>query len=283
MTHMDILFVCAWMKLSKGVKLVEDTKFSFGRNWKEFIEVNFSEERVNVSKKHILSFLKLNDLKGKYVLDIGCGSGLSSLAMFRSGVEKLVSFDLDPEAVETTFKLKELSGNPSNWEVFQGSILDDQLIKKIVPADIVYSWGVLHHTGKMWEAVENASKLIKSGGCFYLALYTTTTDSDYWLKVKKIYNSISEEEKVWMQHWYIVNYTMLPTRLAGGDPASIIEQYKKNRGMDFFTDIKDWLGGYPFEHASIEEVKSFVKNKLKLELINIKTGEANTEYLLRKN
>jgi 2-polyprenyl-3-methyl-5-hydroxy-6-metoxy-1,4-benzoquinol methylase len=263
--------------------VAEDTKFSFGRNWKEFIEINFSEERVNVSKKHILSFLKLNDLQGKYILDIGCGSGLSSLAMFKSGIEKLVSFDLDPEAVQTTLKLKELSGNPSNWEVFQGSILDEQVINKIIPADIVYSWGVLHHTGKMWEAVENASKLIKPGGLFYLALYTTNSDSDHWLKVKKIYNSISEEEKVWMQHWYIVNYTTLPVRLSGGDPTPIIEQYKKNRGMDFFIDIKDWLGGYPFEHASIEEVKAFVKNKLKLELINIKTGEANTEYLFRKN
>ena len=60
----------------------EKITFSFGKNWSEFIKKHFSEERVAVSRKHILNFLKLNDLRGKYFLDIGCGSGLQSLSAY---------------------------------------------------------------------------------------------------------------------------------------------------------------------------------------------------------
>jgi len=115
-------------------------EFSFGRNWEEFIRINFSEERVSIAQRHILDFLGLTDLKGRYIVDIGCGSGLHSLAFLKAGAGKIISFDVDPLSVETTRRLRKLCGDPAGWEVLEGSILDDDFLRRIAPADIIYSW-----------------------------------------------------------------------------------------------------------------------------------------------
>ena len=260
----------------------EKITFSFGKNWEEFIRLNFSEERVEIAKNHILDFLELTNLQGRYFLDVGCGSGIMSLAAFKAGARKIVSFDIDNYSVKTTEKIKEIQGNPSNWEVLCGSVLDNQFISNLEPVDIVYSWGVLHHTGNMWKAIENTAGLMKSDGLLYIALYTTDSKSKYWLEVKKKYNRASEIEKRLMEYWYIVKHTIIPHCARLKNPLKTIREYKQKRGMAYLTDIKDWLGGYPYEYAKIEEVLQFCRKKLDLELINIKTGEANTEYLFRK-
>ncbi|MFH1743928.1 MAG: class I SAM-dependent methyltransferase [bacterium] len=260
----------------------EKVTFSFGKNWEQFIKSNFSEERVEITKTHLLGFLELENLKGKYFLDIGCGSGLHSLAAFKAGAERIVSVDLDPYSVKTTETVREMHGNPSNWEILSGSILDRQFVSGLDPADVVYSWGVLHHTGKMWEAIENTGGLMKSDGLLYIALYTTNSKSDHWLKVKIKYNNASNLEKRLMEFQHVLRYTIIPQCIHLQNPLKTIRQYKQKRGMSFMTDVKDWLGGYPYEHAKIEEVLRFCRSRFDHELINIKTGEANTEYLFRK-
>lgn len=255
--------------------------FSFGKNWEEFVRLYFREEKVEQSKRYLLEFLELPDLKGKYFLDIGCGSGLHSLAACLAGAERVVSFDIDPYSVSTTEKIREIYGRPFNWTVLQGSILDQTFLQSIEPADIVYSWGVLHHTGKMWEALKNTARLMKEHGLLYIALYTTDAKSNYWLEVKKKYNEASPAGKRLMEWRYILTETIIPSLLHFKNPLKTITGYRK-RGMSYYTDIKDWLGGYPFEHAKIEEVFHFCRKQLGLELINIKTGEANTEYLFKK-
>lgn len=262
--------------------MTEKITFSFGKNWSEFVKQNFNEERVMIAQKHLLTFLELPNLEGKYFLDVGCGSGIHSLAAFKVGAQKIVSFDLDPESVKTTEKLKEIVGNPPHWEVRSGSILDKDFINTLEPADIVYSWGVLHHTGNIWEALANTVGLMKKNGLLYIAIYTTDERSSYWLEVKKKYNRASKIGKKIIEGSYILRHTLFPHLLRLKNPLKTIRQYKKNRGMNFFTDVKDWLGGYPYEHAKIEEVLQFCKKKLNLELVNIKTGEANTEYLFKK-
>jgi 2-polyprenyl-3-methyl-5-hydroxy-6-metoxy-1,4-benzoquinol methylase len=256
--------------------------FSFGKNWKRFIEKNFDEEIVNISKKHILDFLEMADLTGKYFLDIGCGSGLSSLAAFRANARKVVSFDADLYSVRTTEILKKMCDNPTNWEILHGSILDTNFLTGVERADIVYAWGVLHHTGNMWKAIENTVSLSKKGGLIYLALYTTDRHSEYWLEIKKRYNRASGFMKRVMEFKYILRYAIVPNCVRFKNPLTAIASRKKERGMSYFTDVRDWLGGYPFEHARIEEVFHFCTRKLSLELVNIKTGRLNTEYLFTK-
>ena len=263
----------------------DSERFGFGENWNNYVEKHFSEERVEISRKHLLAFLKLDNLKGKSFLDIGCGSGLHSLAALRSGAEKIFSFDYDLNSVAATRKLWEFIGKPSNWEIRQGSILDKEYLSAIEPGDIVYSWGVLHHTGSMWQAMDNVVRLGKPGSLYYIALYDYEIQVDptpeFWLDVKQRYNKSNSWGKKKMELWYIWRFMM------GGSPRNLftflkrIMAYKQSRGMAFYNDVKDWLGGWPMEFAKRADVKNWA-DKHGLEMLTMKTGEANTEYLLKR-
>lgn len=262
----------------------EEITFSFGENWQNFIADNFDREKLAEAKKHLLDFLGLPDLKNLTFLDIGCGSGLFSLAAYSAGAAKIISFDLDPLAVAATKFLWSKHGSPKHWEIFQGSILDQDLVGRLTAnerADIVYSWGVLHHTGKMWTAIDNACKLVRPGGLFYLALYTTGPKSGYWLKIKKRYNLAGPYGKKLIEAKHILRHDVIPHLLKLQNPLKDILK-KRPRGMSYYTDVRDWLGGYPYEDAKIEEVLNIFLNKLDWEYLNLATGEANTEYLFRR-
>lgn len=256
-----------------------NTSFSFGKNWQDFIEFYLTPERVSIAKQHIAKFLEVPDFKGRSFLDVGCGSGLSSLAAHELGAARIVSFDLDPDAVKTTQKLRELAGNPAHWTIRQGSILDESFCKSIETADIVYSWGVLHHTGQMWNAFANTARLVSEHGLLYVALYTTLPKSGYWLWVKQRYNRTSTVGKRIMEIVFMLMHSCKLLLFDFQNPLRHIRRYEQRRGMSYRTDVRDWLGGYPYEHAKIEEVLRFARKRLNLELINIKTGEANTEYV----
>lgn len=263
----------------------EDLRFGFGANWADYIDKNFSDERVEISRCHLLGFLKLDDLKGKTFLDIGCGSGLHSLAAWRSGAEQVVSFDYDQNSVATTKKLHELSGSPKNWVVMQGSVLDKEFMDSLPKSDIVYSWGVLHHTGSMWKAIENAAQCVHESSVFYIALYSTDVyvdpPAEYWLKIKREYNFANPVKKVWMEWSYAWRDSIRGCLVRGKSPLAHMREYKLSRGMSYWHDVRDWLGGYPMEFAGNKETEVFARNTLKLELIHIKAGEGNTEFLFR--
>ena len=261
-------------------------RYEFGKNWSEFIQKNFSEERIKIAQDCLLNFLKLEDLRDRTFLDIGCGSGIHSLAAYRAGAKRIVSFDYDPDSVSTTRNVRELTGSPNNWEVLQGSVLDRSFVDKLDRADIVYSWGVLHHTGNMWEAVKNAWSTMNQDGVYYIALYTKDIfirpTPEFWLAVKKTYNRGNPLTRKCME-WAYAFKILWPELRAGRNPFVFMQNYDQSRGMSFWTDVKDWLGGWPMEFAGIAETKEFCSKKLGLELLNIRAGEANTEYLFRKN
>jgi 2-polyprenyl-3-methyl-5-hydroxy-6-metoxy-1,4-benzoquinol methylase len=256
--------------------------FSFGKNWEAFVERHYSEKRLQTARQHMLGFLGLSSLEGKSFLDIGCGSGIHSLAALTAGAERLGSFDLDPASVSTTAKLREMKGNPAHWTVTRGSVLDEAFLASIEPADIVYSWGVLHHTGQMWKAVENASRFLKPGSLFYIALYQTTPRTPYWIEVKKRYNAAGAWGKRWMEYHYVLRHVVLPEMIRLRNPWKQMRGYEENRGMDFMTDIRDWLGGYPYEDSSIPETLRFGVSKLGLRLTNISIAPTLVEYLFEK-
>ncbi len=197
--------------------------------------------------------------------------------------------------------LKAYSGNPSHWTVLQGSILDEQFFRTLEPADVVYCWGVLHHTGAMWQAMDNTARLMKDETILYIALYDydiqVNPPAEFWLEVKQRYNRSGWLAKKYMVGWYILEFVLyknwqkipdLIQRIAGykrsevvGYKQSKIVGYKRSRGMAFFTDIVDWLGGWPMEFAKRADVKDWAE-KLNLTMVTMKTGEANTEYLFKR-
>jgi len=262
-------------------------RYEFGKNWSEFIEQSFNEERLDLSREQMLRFLKLPNLNGKTFVDLGCGSGLHSLAAWRAGAERIVSFDFDPNSVATTEKLWNHAGRPDHWTIQQGSVLDRSFLDNLPRADITYSWGVLHHTGAMWDAIANAATVMKDDGVFFIALYCTDVYVDppaqYWLRVKEKYNRAGGLKRRFMEWTYAWRTTIRPALRSFRNPFKELRDYKQSRGMSYWTDVKDWLGGWPMEFAGIAETKAFCGSRLDLELLNINAGEGNTEYLFRRN
>jgi SAM-dependent methyltransferase len=256
--------------------------FSFGENWMSFVETHLSQERVDMAQQHLLDFLQLPDLKGKYFLDAGSGSGIHSLAAIQAGAERVVSFDVDEVAVATTKRVRAQFGSPSHWEVRHGSVLDVEFLRTLDPADVVYSWGVLHHTGHMWQAILNVATLMKHDAVFYVALYLTTPRTPHWLKIKRRYNYASPFGKRVMELWHMVRHTALPELIRFRNPLRIILGRNRTRGMSYWIDVRDWLGGYPYEDARVDEVLRFCRTELDLDLTNIKIESTLAEYLFAR-
>lgn len=262
------------------IQETEAQRFAFGRNWEKYVRKSFSEERLEIARRHLLGFLGEQGLAGKRVLDIGCGSGLHSLAAIRSGAKEVVSFDYDARSVAATLILRQMEGNPAHWRVSRGSVLDPAFMERLGQFDIVYAWGVLHHTGDLWQAVRQASSRMAPQGRFYVALYTAGVShpsDEFWLDVKRRYNRSGWLGKKGIEAWYVARHVTGMMR-SGINPLTQILSYRRARGMSYFTDVRDWVGGWPMQFSSIEEVTDFAR-ALGLERMNIKTGEANTEYL----
>ena len=245
-----------------------------------------TEEGVEEAGASLTGFMQLRDLKGRTFLDVGCGSGLFSLAAFRLKAERVVSFDQDPLAVECCRQLRKESGNPFIWQVEDGSILDGRFLSKLGKFDVVYAWGVLHHTGNMWRAVANSARLVRVDGLLYMALYNRVPGvlgSEFWLRVKRLYNSSSAIGQATLEVLYLIAHFTISL---GKDRSATNESRRIGaRGMFWRTDITDWLGGYPYEFASSIEVLEYMQvNFPNFELTNVMQakGLANNWYLFKR-
>lgn len=263
----------------------EKNHFSFGRNWQDFLKT-LDDTRIEEAKKSLIEFLGGEEnIKGKSFVDVGCGSGLFSLAAFLLGASRVVSADVDEFSVACVTYLREKEGNPHNWEIRKGSALDAGFLKSLGEFDIVYSWGVLHHTGDMYRALDNVRSLVDQNGVLYIALYNKFSlsfrggTSEFWLKVKKLYNNSGFFIKRVMDAIY-ATYSVFALLAAFRNPFSYIKNYRSNRGMNWYRDIIDWIGGYPYEYASVEEIVNFFSERsIFLKKLNAVNGLGCNEFL----
>lgn len=237
-----------------------DRTFSFGANWRRYLKT-LDEGRIETARRSLADFLGLDSLKDMTFLDVGCGSGLFSYCAHALGAERVVSFDADPESVECCRYLRSKAGNPKSWEIMKGSVLDADFIDGLGAFDIVYAWGVLHHTGNMKKAVGNTVSAVAADGLLYLALYNRTggvAGSETWLKVKRTYSRMPVPGKRLMEGGYIFLFVM-SNLIKLRNPVKRIKNHRSMRGMNWFTDLRDWLGGYPYEFASAGEILELVE------------------------
>lgn len=239
-----------------------ETRFAFGENWRQFLAV-LSEERIEDAERSLAHML--GDLSGRSLLDAGCGSGLSSLAAYRLGANRLHSFDIDPESVGCTQELRSrYAPGAEHWTVERASVLDAEHIRSLGQWDVVYSWGVLHHTGNMWGALENVAMAVGQRGRLFVTIYNDRgARTDLWRKVKWLYNQLPGPLRT---PYVIVVMAPFEVKFALASllllrPQRYIrawtEYNKQFRGMSRWRDMVDWVGGYPFETARAEEVFDF--------------------------
>jgi 2-polyprenyl-6-hydroxyphenyl methylase/3-demethylubiquinone-9 3-methyltransferase len=244
----------------------EELRFEFGKNWSSFLS-SVNEERIAVAEASLKSALRVENLRDKTFIDIGCGSGLFSLAAIRLGA-RVHSFDYDPQSVTCTAELRRrYFPNHPNWTVEQGSARDGQYIRRLGQFDVVYSWGVLHHTGDMWQSLANVVPLVKKpGGKLFVAIYGDMgTLTERWRAIKKLYVSSSSPIR-----WaiLIVLFALAQVRALVQSlirfenplPFRRWREYKQRRGMSPWHDFVDWVGGYPYEAAKPEEIFEFYRN-----------------------
>jgi SAM-dependent methyltransferase len=243
---------------------IDQERFGFGRNWQQFLRV-LDEERIREAERSLREMLRVKDLTGKSFLDVGSGSGLFSLAAMRLGASRVHSLDYDPQSVGCAQELKgRFFPNAAHWTVERGDALDVHYLEELGEFDVVYSWGVLHHTGNLWRAVENVLPLVRSGGQLFIAIYNDAgKKSRQWSRLKKLYNS-------GVFYRLLLPAVFIPMNVMRGfvtdatklkSPLTRYRIYKQDRGMSMMRDWIDWIGGWPYEFATADEVANFCKQR----------------------
>jgi 2-polyprenyl-3-methyl-5-hydroxy-6-metoxy-1,4-benzoquinol methylase len=239
--------------------MTEEPRFKFGKNWQNFLE-SISDEQLRNASSALSNLLDAESLEDESFLDAGCGSGIVSLAARQLGAERIHSFDYDKDSVEATRTLHSSSTSADDWTVEQGSLTDADYLSKLGRFDTVYSWGVIHHTGAMWQVAESLPSLINPGGRLVVAIYNDQgTLSSLWRIIKKVYvKSPSPVQLAIAGVYFLLAST---ARIAKNLITLHSFRRTRSRGMSGWHDAVDWVGGYPFQVASRKQVTDFFESK----------------------
>lgn len=246
-----------------------DSHFEFGANWASYA-LMIDDERIAEAERGLERLLGRGTIVGCAFLDIGCGSGVHALAAGRLGARRVVAIDVDPQSVATARDLLHARGETFAYEIMTQSVLDVSG-ETVGEFDVVYSWGALHHTGAMHEAIRRAAACVKSQGLFAIALYRKTPFCGLWRAEKRWYKQAPRAMQRIARGIYAAAMWAAFTA-TGRNFRVYLNAYKGSRGMDYWHDVHDWLGGYPYESISpgevervmrelgFEHVRSFVRN-----------------------
>ncbi len=244
------------MTVGAHEEIARGKRFAFGRNWRQFLAV-------------------LNDAR--------IGEAEASLRTMLEGAT-VSSFDYDPHSVACTEELRRrYFPDDPGWQIAEGSVLDEAYVRGKGQFDIVYSWGVLHHTGNMWRALANVCLPVAPGGRLFIAIYNDQRGvSIAWRRVKHIYCSSALGRA-------LVCGLFIPYFVVSGFASDVVRlrnplrRYLQptTRGMSMFYDWFDWLGGLPFEVARPEAILRFYGDRgfVLRNLITAGGGLGNNQFV----
>jgi ubiquinone/menaquinone biosynthesis C-methylase UbiE len=133
--------------------------------WTEYIP------EYEASEKHWLLFFSPEEVKGKAVLDSGCGTGIFSIIFAKNGAGQVTGIDISPGSLGTAESLKQKFGL-TNARFEQQDML--HLPYDDASFDIVWAWGTVHHTTDPLGAIDGLIRVLKPGGSILLAIYKKT-------------------------------------------------------------------------------------------------------------
>jgi 2-polyprenyl-6-hydroxyphenyl methylase/3-demethylubiquinone-9 3-methyltransferase len=273
---------------SRSGDATTEPRFEFGQNWARFLSV-LSVERIAAAEESLQRSLACGDLVGRRFLDVGSGSGLFSLAARRLGA-RVCSFDQDPQSVACTRELRcrYCPGDPG-WTIERGSVLDEAFMAGLGTFDVIYAWGVLHHTGDLWRALDIVTRRVGPGGALLVSLYNDCgRRSSRWARIKRLYGRLPRP----LRGPYALAMSVpsqlaaLARAVAAGETRAYVDSWRRagrDRGMSRWHDIVDWVGGYPYEVARVDRVFSFVRDRgLNLVGLRLGGGLGCSEYVFER-
>ncbi len=241
----------------------KEIRFEFGKNWSRFLKV-IDEERIAGAERSLKEVFGTESMAGKRFLDIGCGSGLFSLAARRLEAE-VYSFDYDARSVACCLEIKRrYFPQDASWSIERGDVLSETYLKPLGQFDFVYSYGVLHHTGNMFKALGLAGSMVKNAGKLFVSIYHDQGDATVrWRIIKKAYNKTPGPLKIFILAPLFARMwgPSFARDLLKGHPLSSWKTYAGERGMSPWYDVVDWVGGYPFEAAKPEDILGFYRQR----------------------
>lgn len=217
-----------WKNLSEGLSLLSDESF-------QNTSVSFVEQYTGLSKAWF---------KGKYVLDAGCGNGRWSWTLCSMDAQ-VMAVDASESGVEQT---REACRDFPNFSAKPHNLLEKLNMKE--QFDLVYSYGVVHHTGNTWLAVQNLAECVKPDGYLFMMVYgePRPNHNEDYLEINQ--------------------YTNLRQTLTTMNFAERVEYLKKHKGEQFvhgwfdavsprindlyrFDEINSWLHMLGFDNVRL--------------------------------
>jgi 2-polyprenyl-6-hydroxyphenyl methylase/3-demethylubiquinone-9 3-methyltransferase len=179
--------------------------FDFGSNWEAFSDAKLDARRLQSTVQSLRELIGTENVAGRTFLDIGCGSGLFSIAAALCGAARVVGFDINPTGIEVckrnVARFADHVGLVTVPHFCVGSVLDNEFLSGLGVFDVVYAWGSLHHTGDMWQSIHNAASLVKpKEGTLIIAIYNRHWTSPVWKQIKFLYN-LSSRPVRWLLNY----------------------------------------------------------------------------------
>lgn len=152
--------------------------YAVGQSEKEYYESE-SKSRYEL-EPYIFDFAKFHEGKNKDVLEIGVGMGTDHAEWAKSTPKSLTGIDLTPRAIEHTNKRFMIFGLTSDVKEADAEQLpfDDESF------DLVYSWGVLHHSPNTPQAIKEVYRVLRPGGLTRIMIYHKYSLTGYMLWIR---------------------------------------------------------------------------------------------------